>query len=179
MKVILENFGKIFEKVKKNGCLLALVLLGAALLLVPGRHDAKGAAKDAASASETPEFSLADEQKRMEDALSQTKGAGKVTLVLTLKTSSERIIAQDTKESVRAGGDERETDKSVSAVTVSSGSSGKDTVTLKFIYPEYAGALVVAEGAGSADVQLRLTSAVSSLTGLRADQITVIRMKEQ
>jgi len=40
-----------------------------------------------------------------------------------------------------------------------------------------AGVVVVAEGADRASVRLDLVSAVTSLTGLKADKITVIKMK--
>ena len=45
------------------------------------------------------------------------------------------------------------------------------------MYPEYLGALIVAEGAGNAETKLKLTQAVAALTGLSTEKITVVKMK--
>ena len=42
---------------------------------------------------------------------------------------------------------------------------------------QWAGAVIVCEGGGSAAVRLQLTQAVSALTGLPSDKITVVRGK--
>ena len=44
-------------------------------------------------------------------------------------------------------------------------------------YPVYRGAVVVCEGAGSPSVELAIVQAVSRLTGLGSDKISVIKMK--
>ena len=43
----------------------------------------------------------------------------------------------------------------------------------------YLGAVVVCDGADSATVRLRIMQAVSALTGLGSDKISVIKMKRQ
>lgn len=43
--------------------------------------------------------------------------------------------------------------------------------------PDYRGAVIVCEGAQSADVRLSLVRAVCSLTGLGSDRVTVLKMK--
>ena len=53
----------------------------------------------------------------------------------------------------------------------------KDAVTVKYIYPEYLGAVIVAEGADNAGVKLALTEAAASVTGLGPNRIKVIKMK--
>lgn len=169
------KIGRLFEKLKSNKYLIALLLLGLVLLLLPTRSS--GDAKKETAAESAPEFDLGGEESRIEEALARTDGAGRVRLVLTLKSSAERVIAEDTETTVPGEGSSRGSESTVSAVKVSTGGSGQETVTLKYLYPEYAGALVVAEGAGSAEVRLRLTRAVASLTGLSAEKITVVKMK--
>ena len=44
-------------------------------------------------------------------------------------------------------------------------------------YPSYQGAVVVCEGAGDAAVRLALTEAVSALTGLSAERISIVQWK--
>ena len=48
---------------------------------------------------------------------------------------------------------------------------------MKTKYPVYKGAVVVCEGADHASVKLNIVQAVSSLTGLGSDKITVLKMK--
>ena len=77
--------------------------------------------------------------------------------------------------SVREMGQETSTD--VETVLVSKGSGTELPVVVQTIGPTYQGALIVCEGADSAQVQLNMVNAVSSLTGLGADKITVMKMK--
>ena len=49
----------------------------------------------------------------------------------------------------------------------------------KTLYPVYQGAVVVCEGAERAAVRLAIVEAVSSLTGLGSDKISVIKMKSK
>ena len=53
--------------------------------------------------------------------------------------------------------------------------SGQEAVVRLERYPVFQGALVVSQGADRAEVRLVLTQAVSALTGLGADRITVCK----
>jgi stage III sporulation protein AG len=61
---------------------------------------------------------------------------------------------------------------------VSSGGSVESPVTLKTVYPEYLGALVVCEGADNPTVAYQIVKAVAGLTGLGTDKIVVSKMNE-
>lgn len=104
----------------------------------------------------------------MEAALSEINGVGEVTVVLTLRSSGEDVLAQDTSEGAST---DRET------VIVSTGSGTEEAVSVKTIYPEFQGALVVCDGAGSAGVKLEVLQAVSAITGLSSDQISICQRK--
>ena len=62
-------------------------------------------------------------------------------------------------------------------VTLGRGSGTQDVVVTRERYPSYQGAVVVCEGAGDAAVRLALTEAVSALTGLSADRISIVQWK--
>ena len=62
-------------------------------------------------------------------------------------------------------------------VVVGTGSGTQEVVVTNRVYPRYVGALVVCEGGGSAGVRLAVTQAVSSLTALPSDKITVLQGK--
>ena len=60
---------------------------------------------------------------------------------------------------------------------VGTGSGTQEVVVTNRVYPRYVGALVVCEGGGSAGVRLAVTQAVSALTALPSDKITVLQGK--
>jgi len=176
---------KIIDALGKNKFALIVVLAGIFLLLLPtGGGGGPSPAREPAPTPEREEvahfFSLAEQERRISEALSQIDGAGEVTVVLTLQSSGERVLATDTRSSNRAArGDAGDvtTEMTETAVIVSAGSQHQSPVSLMYIYPEYLGALVVAQGADSAAVRLELLQAVAGLTGLSTDRITVTRMK--
>lgn len=171
MKNSVQKPAALWEKFKKNKYVLAVIAVGLVLILWPGEKKAITTTEK----SEQPEFSVAAEEEKIAEALSGIEGAGKVKVVLTLKTGTEQVLAQNEDKSI--SGTENE-EISVSHVIVSKGSANQEPVTLKYIYPEYQGALVVAEGADNAEVRLQLTKAVSGLTGLGSSRITVTKMKK-
>ena len=141
---------------------LTVLAAGCLLLLIPS-GSAPGYEPEESVFSETA-FDLPAFEARMEQALSEIKGAGETRVVLSLDTGSRRILAQN---------QERDTGGlSVETVTVGSGSA-QNVVPVQTVAPAFRGALVVSEGAGNAQVRLELTKAVSVLTGLGSDCICV------
>ncbi|SHI08255.1 stage III sporulation protein AG [Sporobacter termitidis DSM 10068] len=177
-----EIFGKIWEIVKKNKFVMIVLAVGLVLILWPTGGQASKKDTGTLSKQTTADFSLSEQESRIAAALSEIQGAGKVTVVLALKTGTEQVLARDETESstTNGKGDSTETSSEHSStnVIIASGSSTESPVTLKYIYPEYRGALVVAEGADSAAVKLQLVNAVSGLTGLGADKIVVTKMNK-
>lgn len=162
---LLKKVGGLFSKYKY---VFLVILAGIALLLLPTGKDRAGAAP-AASGAEAEAFSVEAMERKLEEALSQVDGAGKVTVVLTVRGGTRQIVAQDGKSSG--------TENTTSTVVVSKGSGVEDAVVLQQLYPQYQGALVVCPGGGDPAVRLRLVEAVSALTGLGSDKISVCRAK--
>jgi stage III sporulation protein AG len=156
----------VWKRIPKQA-LWVLLALAAGLLLMLPRHTAEAAA----SREEAFPFSLEAEEKRIEAALGRIEGAGRVTVVLTLEASEERVYARNTdsdRQGETAGGRSEERSE-VARV-------GDEALTVKVAYPRYRGALIVAEGSGSG-LRLALTQAVAALTGLTSDRITVVTGK--
>lgn len=153
----------------KNSKLLAAILTGAVLLLLlPWGKSGSAERKD--ETDTLPPFSLSDEEKRIEEALKRMEGVGEVKVLLTLESTAEREYARDIDENstVSGSGDNR-TDRT-SKVTNLSGRA----LNVRSSYPRYRGALVVVSGGGAA-LRLELTNAVSALTGLSTDKISVVK----
>lgn len=166
------NLPKLARVLEKYKYVLLVVLVGAALLLWPVE---KGGTKTAAPAQQSVEsaFDLAGMERKLSAALSEVEGAGNVSVVLTVRSTSRQVVAQDDKTTLKEGSSER----TAETVVVSKGSGGQEPVLLEQIYPEYQGALVVCTGGEDAGVRLKLVEAVSALTGLGADKISICRGK--
>ncbi len=143
---------------------VALILLVGLLLLAWPTGDGTQT-EDTTETAQT--FDLAETEARLAAALSQIKGAGEVTVVLTLAGGPRQILAQDVDQATERGQERRET------VVVSRGSGGQEAVAVQEVSPEYQGALLVCPGGGDPTVRLQLTQAVSALTGLGADKISI------
>lgn len=177
MNKFTQAFTKLGEKLKKTGSVglvLIVVALGLVLLLLPSGSSEKPAEQKQEADTYPSQESLADTEKRMESALSEIAGAGRVTVMLSLGSDGQVHIANDKSYSSKGEGTGEQKEE---AVIVNQGSSVQSPVIVKTEYPEYRGALVVAEGASDPVVRLALLEAIKSLTGLGADKITVAQMQ--
>lgn len=165
-----QLFAQCAALARKYRYVLLLAALGLALVLIPVKKDA--AAVTAQPAAE-PADTRAALQGEIEAALSQIDGAGRVRLVLTWADAGESVYQQNTRTS--GSGENASAESTVAAVP--SGSSAQQALISKQLAPQCAGALIVSDGGGNAAVRLALCDAVRALTGLRADQITVVKMK--
>lgn len=147
----------------KNRFLIAAAVLGIVLLIIAG------SAEKPEPADVSEEFDIEAQEKKLAEAISKISGAGDATVILSAEGGSIKKIASDTR--VRGDDEENET------VIVRSGSSQESPVTVEVVYPKYRGALVVTQGADDPAVRLMIINAVSSLTGLTADRISVVKMK--
>lgn len=146
----------------KYGYVLLVIAVGAALLLWPG-----GGEQETVLAEESETyFDLEKFETKLEQALSRIEGAGEVSVVLTLESDGRQVLAQD-RDTDGAGGGTSTT------VTVGRGSGTEEVVPLQTFTPDFRGALVICPGAGEAQVRLRLTEAVSAVTGLGSDRISI------
>ena len=144
--------------------------MGTCLLLLPEM----GSGEDAQSVptfGAMEEFSLEEVEQKLSDTLSQIDGAGRVSVMLTLKAGPRQILAQDGQKKEEDGG----SDLTTTTVVISKGSGQQETVLLQQISPQYQGALVVCPGGENPTVKLQLVEAVSALTGLGADKISICK----
>lgn len=112
-------------------------------------------------------FSVDEMEEKLEKILGQIEGAGQVSVMLTVKSGMERILAQDSTIS--------DDEKSAETVIISIGNGKQEVVVQSQIYPTFQGALIVCEGGDDPSIKLLITQAVSALTGLGSAKITVCR----
>lgn len=148
-----------------------LIGVGVLLLLVPTSHSKENSSAVVLNTEE--DFSVEALEEKLEHILAQIEGAGQVNVMLTAESGMKRIFAQDGRLEQENGSIQRESE----TVVISSGTGTQETVLVQQIYPQFQGALVVAEGGDDPSVRLNLTEAVAALTGLGADKISVCKGK--
>lgn len=160
-----EQLWKLLDKYKY---VLLILAAGVLLLLWPAGEKAQPAPDASQGAAEA--FDLTALEEKISRTLSQVEGAGQVTVTLTVKSGMERVLASDRTTSVTDRG------SSVEEETVLTGSGGsQEAVLLSRRYPTFQGALVVCQGGDDPAIRLLMTQAVSALTGLGADRVTVCK----
>lgn len=155
------------EFAKKYRYVLLVVLVGLVLLVLPEEKEPV----------KQPESIQTEEKRNLQEdlaaILSQVAGAGKVEVLLTQATGEETIYQTD--EDVSTG--ESTSDIRSDTVLVT-GTDRSETGLIRQVNPPtYQGAIVLCQGADSAQVKLSIVEAVMSVTGLRSDCITVLKMK--
>lgn len=173
-----EWMGRALAAVKKYRWALLVLLVGVALLLLPSRGESGQEQRDRTeqAASDLDASYRQELEQRLSELLSGVEGAGEVRVLLTLKTASQTRYQTDTSstEDTDASGSRRTAEEKT--VILSEGSSYNAPAVRTVDYPVFQGAVVACGGAGSAAVRLSLTNAVSALTGLSAEKITVVKL---
>lgn len=157
------------EFLKKYALVLLVLVVGAALLLWPGGGSGEEPGREAVQPG--PDFDLEAMEEKISKILGRIDGVGEVAVALTVKDGVEQVYAVDGKRTQRGDGWEEQTE----TVVISTGSGMEEVVSVQQRYPAFQGAVVVCEGGGSPEVRLLITQAVSALTGLGADRISVCR----
>lgn len=147
---------------------ILVVAIGIFLMLLPGKSD-----PEAPSVTSQPEaaaeLSVSEELTQI---LTQIQGVGKVRVMITEATGAETIYQTDLDrtESSDSGTYREDT------VVISGNNS--DTGLVKTITPPtYLGAIIVCQGGGDPAIRLAVSQAVSAVTGISTDRITVLKMK--
>ena len=124
---------KLWQGLKKYRYAALVLLLGLALLLLPGGKKT------------TQTDYAAETERRLTQMLQQIAGAGQVSVMLTLETG-ERVEYQT---DVQASSDGAQSSESRKTVILSEGSSYDKAAVAATTYPRFQGALIVCEGARS------------------------------
>lgn len=156
-----------WELAKKYRYVLLVILAGLFLLLLP-----EGEPETHTQTQTVTQPAEPDLEESLTQILSQISGAGKVQVLLT-QAAGEKILYQ-TDEDRTVGDTSTETH---SDTVLLSGSGQESGLIQQVLPPVYRGAIVICQGADNANVTLSIVKAVMSVTGLRSDCITVLKMK--
>lgn len=147
---------------------LLVLLLGIFLMSLP-EADKESIQADVSD----PEPVATSKAKELEEILSQISGVGKVSVMLTEAAGSETIYQTDED---RAKSSDSESVRADTVIVSGSDRTEKGLVRT-IVPPVYLGAIVVCQGGDSPAVRLSIVEAVSNVTGIGTDRITVLKMK--
>ena len=170
VRLTLPSIEKLIAFLKQYKFVLILIAAGIVLLLLPtGDRKQQTAASDGMVGAEE-DFSVEALEEKLGAILSKIDGAGNVSVMLTVRSGMERVLATDRESSES----EDESSLQEKTVIISTG-TGEEAVLITQHYPTFQGALVVCRGGDDPQVQLLLTRALSALTGLSSSRITVCK----
>ncbi len=162
---------------------ILIVLLGVILMLWPSHEKQEEPQRsfdpvqtEPAAQDNGMEYCRRTEQE-LEAALSQIHGAGRVRVMLTLKSGPAASYQTDKTRTETEEGERSSLSSEEKTVMVDRGSAYNEPAVVSTVYPVFQGALIVAEGGADETVRYQLCAAVSALLGLGTDQITVVKMK--
>ncbi|MFY9485881.1 MAG: stage III sporulation protein AG, partial [Bacillota bacterium] len=126
---------------------------------------------------------VSDLESSLERAISQMRGIGSVSVVVTLETDRQTIYAtsssNDTEriEEHDSSGGVRTTQRSTTTtepIVVRKSGGNEELVMVGVEPPKVRGVLVVAEGASTPEVRLEIAQAVSSALGVALHRVAVV-----
>jgi stage III sporulation protein AG len=155
---------------KRYKFVLIVIAAGLILLAMPSESDKSRTETMEGVLGTEEDFSVEALEEKLSAILSRIEGAGKVSVMLTVKSGTERILATDL-EASQSGTELDRTEETV----ILSKDAGEEVVLIGQNYPTFQGALVVCPGGGDPQIQLEITRALAALTGLGAGRITVCK----
>ncbi len=125
-------------------------------------------------------------ETKLENILSHISGVGKVKVLISYSESSEVVAMYNENskssqiEETDSGGGTRVTvqEDRQKDIIYQEEDGGKIPITQKIVSPKIEGAIVTAEGAGSANVKNDIILAVEAVTGLSSHKIQVFEMRK-
>ncbi len=190
-----ELFSKISVRKLKKDQILILLLTGVLLVVIAlpsgGTKETTGGERD----SDQTEMPVQDSQtgytqyleQKLSDTLSQIEGAGEVTVMVTLKSSAEKVVEKDqtsdqetVTESDSQGGTRTTKQENQEESTVYAQGDGQDQspYVSKELSPQIEGVVVVAQGGDQAVVKQNITEAVEALFGIESHKIRIMKKHE-
>lgn len=129
-------------------------------------------------------------EKRLEEALSEVSGVGKVKVMVTLRSTSEKVVEKDEEQESETvteqdsqGGTRTTARSSSSGTTVygepgSGTSAGQEPYVTKELTPSVEGVVVIAQGGDQPVTVQNITEAVQALFNVDTHKIKVMKLNE-
>lgn len=201
-----EKMKKRMEKWLRKDNLLVLLLTGVLLVVIAlptkksgqeqqpdvlsGLADSQEGGSPRSLEPQGGEFADTEEyaaylEERLEKTLSQISGVGAVQVMITLRATQELVLEKDrqTQSSITTEEDSQGGSRSVSQIsrsenTVYHSSGNSEPYVIKTMLPQVEGVVVVAQGAGTGNINRNITDVVQALFNVEAHKVKVLKMEE-
>ena len=119
-------------------------------------------------------------EKEVEELVKNIKGVNKAKVMITLKSSEERIVKEDNEVVVE--NDERETNKTgkeskKNNTVIVDGENGEQPYVVKELYPQVEGVAVCIKGNFDSEIKNNIISIIQALFDIESHKISVTEMK--
>ncbi len=158
---------KLIEKVRNNKKLQYVLIISLVLLIIV-IYAVSGLIKSNSNKVINSASVVSDLESRLTETLNKVEGAGKVSVVINVESGMQTVLAMKTIVTENSSGKTVEE----SPLIVNG-----ETVTIKELYPEITGVLIVAEGADNIVVYRKLQQATTSLLNVNVNKIEILKMK--
>lgn len=169
--VVKNLLKKITASTKKYKYVLIVLFIGLLLMIIPDKTD--NHSENFSVSVTTEESSASKLEFKLSALLSKVEGAGDVEVILTIAEGEE--IVYQTNES--SGNSDSNRQHTIDTVTITDSSRNQTGLIKQVVSERYQGAIVVCSGADVPSVRLQLVDAISRITGLGANCISVLKMK--
>lgn len=159
---------KLTDLVLQYRYVILIVAVGFLLMLLPD-----GKSEEASVTTQTATEESVDLQTELAQILAQIHGVGRVKVMLSLSAGEQTLYEYD--EDCASSADTTSVRREI--VIIQDGNRNETALVQQIIPPVYQGAIIVCQGGDSPSVRLAIVEAVSDVTGLTADKITVLKMK--
>lgn len=127
-------------------------------------------------------FDVDELERKIKKILSVCDGVGRVDVVLTIKAGAENVYEHDVSQNIKKqdgedGASQSNSEQTRTLVLTRDSTYGESPVIVRQNYPQLMGAVIVCDGGGNDRVRLKVLEAVKALTGISADNISIIKMK--
>lgn len=189
------KLNKWLEKIKgfQKDQWLIVILIGVLLFIIvlptgkKEKNKEEYVAEKEAETAATEEAGRAYEgwlEERLEEALGQMEGVGRIKVMVTLADSGEQILEKDERENrtetKEGSGDSERTGLEIELeyTTIFAEENGvKKPYIVRQKNPKVEGVVVIAEGGGNSVIAQNISKAVGALFGLETHKIMVMKME--
>ncbi len=163
---------KAAQLLKKYRYGILILVLGLVLMMIP--TNGKSSKTDTTESTSGKNTQTMDTlTKQLQDTLAGMEGVGNVKVLLTISAGEETVYQVD--ESISTSDSGSTIQKETVIIT---GADRQQQALISYIKPAtYLGAIIVCQGADQPSVKLAVVDAVSKITGLGSDKISVVKMK--
>lgn len=170
MAEIKKTLSDFFVKLKADKKALFTVVLGlSGIFLILLSEVPAFAENSEIKNSEERSYTESELCREVEKMLSQIKGAGDVSVMLTYENSGEKIYATDNENDTSS---ENQSSSNYKHIIVD-GNNGEEGLVIKELYPRIRGVAVVCSGGDDPQVQSNISSLLSALFDIGSNRISI------